>query len=335
MISKVIEKSDLQKLLRNLCTKNLYAPVEDREGKINFELVKDPKEVILEFANTLKPAKSLFLPQTEIIFEAGEEEIRARGIREGGVIFGLRPCDAKSVQLLRKVFEKDYKDPYFLQREENFLKIGLACTTPGENCFCTSLGLGPFSNEGLNLLLTNIGERYYVEALNERGEKLVEENPKVFSEPAEADVKSRQRAQANAEKKITQEINVEQVSEKLGEIYDSTLWDEVSEICIGCGICTYLCPTCYCFDLTDEEVEGKILRVRTWDTCMSSYFTLQSSGYNPRPARRERLRNRVYHKFNYLLENLGELGCVGCGRCLENCPVEVDLIEILSGVAKS
>ena len=267
MIAKIIEKENLKKFLCNLCAKNLYAPIRDKEGKINFELVENPAEIILEFANTLKPAKSLFLPQTEIIFEADEKGIRVPEVWKGGVIFGLRPCDAKSVQLLKKMFEKDYKDPYFLQREENFLKIGLACISPGENCFCTSLGLGPFSTDGLDLLFADIGKRCYVEVLSKKGQELVEENKEVFSEPTEADVKLKQTAQADAENKIMREVHVEQASEKLRQTYDSALWDEISKICVGCGICTYLCPTCHCFDLTDETVRGKILRVRTWDTC--------------------------------------------------------------------
>jgi len=335
MITKVMEKKKLQKFLSNLCNQKLFAPLKDEEGKINFGLVKDPAEVVLEFANVLKPVKSLLFPQTETIFEADEQGIHHPEVSENGVIFGLRPCDAKSVRLLRKVFEKDYKDNYFLQREGSYLKIGLACTVPGENCFCTSFGQGPFFNEGLDLLLADIGEKYYVEVLSEKGKKLVEENSELFLEPTEADMELRQIAQANAEGKIGREVNVKRASEKLGQAYDNALWDETSKICIGCGICAYLCPTCHCFDMTDEKVASRTRRIRTWDTCMFSYFTLQASGHNPRPTKKERLRNRVYHKFKYLLENFDEIGCVGCGRCLENCPSGVNLIEILSRVAES
>ena len=335
MTHKVIEKIDLQKFLRNLCTQNLYAPVKDEESKIEFKLVKDPKEITFEFTNTLKPVKSLFMPQTEMIFMADEKGIHTPEVMNGEVVFGVRPCDAKSVQVLTKVFEKDREDPYFLRRKKNFSMIGLACTSPGENCFCSSLGLGPFSTDGLDMLFADIGEKYYVEVVSKAGGKLVENNRELFSEPIEADRELRKIAQRNAEKKIAQKIDVERATAKLKHAFESAIWDEVSKICVRCGICTYLCPTCHCFDLTDEFLEGKIFRVRTWDSCTFPYFTLQSSGHNPRPTRRERVRNRIYHKFQYLLENIDEIGCVGCGRCLENCPSGVNLIEVLSRVGKS
>ena len=335
MIHKVIKKRDLQKFLRNLRTKKLYAPVKDEEGKIEFKLVNDLKEITFEFTNTLKPVKSLFIPQTETIFMADKKGIHTPKVSNLGVVFGVRPCDAKSIQVLTKVFEKDREDPYFLQKKKNLSMIGLACTSPGENCFCSSLGLGPFSTDGLDMLFADIGEKYYVEVVSKGGKKLVESNQELFSEPTKADRELRKKAQQNAEKKIARKLDVERVTAKLKHAFESAIWDEVSKICVGCGICTYLCPTCHCFDLTDELLEGKIFRVRTWDSCTFPYFTLQSSGHNPRPTRRERIRNRIYHKFQYLLENIGEIGCVGCGRCLENCPSGVNLIEVLSRVGES
>lgn len=334
MIAKVIEKRDLPEFLKNLCGKNLHAPVRDELGNVNFELIKDPAEATLNYSNTLMSVKSLFLPQTEVIFELTGENIGVPDVK-GGVVFGIRPCDARGLQVLKKVFEKDkISDSHFLTRENRFTKIGLACTNPGERCFCTSFGFGPFSGDGLDMLFADIGEKYFVECSGEKGAELIKENSKLFSEPTKRDVELRREAQRISEGRVAQEPKVKGVTEELGKSYDIPLWKEISEPCLGCGICAYLCPVCHCFDMTDEKVKEKTRRVRTWDTCMSSYFTVQASGHNPRPTKKERVRNRIYHKFKYLPESIGEFGCVGCARCIENCPAGVDVTEILSRVSK-
>ena len=120
--------------------------------------------------------------------------------------------------------------------------------------------------------------------------------------------------------------------EKLGEIFEADYWETVSNKCLGCGICTFLCPTCYCFDITDEKwgVSGE--RIRSWDSCMYPEYTIHASGYNPRPARKNRLRNRFYHKFKYYPDLYNMFGCTGCGRCIRHCPVNIDIIDIINGV---
>ncbi|NLW25671.1 MAG: 4Fe-4S binding protein [Clostridia bacterium] len=125
------------------------------------------------------------------------------------------------------------------------------------------------------------------------------------------------------------EIADKDLAEKLEVIYRSPLWRELQEKCVNCGVCTFLCPTCHCFDLTDDQ-KGK--KVRSWDSCMFASFTKQASGHNPRPTGAERLRQRVMHKFRYFFENHGIFACVGCGRCVEKCPVNLDIREVLQRI---
>ena len=117
-------------------------------------------------------------------------------------------------------------------------------------------------------------------------------------------------------------------------MYDDPFWDELHLKCLGCGACTYLCPTCHCFDIVDEgnAVRGK--RVRNWDTCQFALFTHHTSGHNPRQSGKERMRQRVMHKFNYFVENQGEIACVGCGRCVRNCPVNLDIRAVIEGIRR-
>ncbi|KKL62819.1 hypothetical protein LCGC14_2181390 [marine sediment metagenome] len=122
------------------------------------------------------------------------------------------------------------------------------------------------------------------------------------------------------------------IEEKLDKIFDSSLWDRVHQRCLGCGIRTYLCSTCHCFALLDEKNNSGVQRVRSWDSCMFPEFTVEASGHNPRISNRERMRQRVMHKFNYFVKRFGQTACVGCGRCIQNCPVNIDIREIIEEI---
>ena len=113
------------------------------------------------------------------------------------------------------------------------------------------------------------------------------------------------------------------------------MWERFSDRCLSCGICTFLCPTCHCFDIQDEMEGFDGRRARMWDTCMFSEYTLHTSGHNPRPTRKERTRNRISHKYSYFPEKFDVIACVGCGRCINYCPVNIDLLDILEDVKKA
>ena len=113
----------------------------------------------------------------------------------------------------------------------------------------------------------------------------------------------------------------------LDQIFDTKVWDQFAASCLGCGICTFLCPTCFCFDIVDEVQRGS--RVRNWDTCMFRVYSQEASGHNPRPSRRERTRQRLMHKYSYWLDQIDEIGCTGCGRCVRYCPVGLDIRAML------
>jgi formate hydrogenlyase subunit 6/NADH:ubiquinone oxidoreductase subunit I len=335
----LLAKDQISVLLEALLQgRKLFAPVDDG-GVIAFRQVDSPQEVVLDYHNSTEPPKRLFFPQSETLFRyglEGEQLALAEPQPASGekVLFGVRPCDARSFTLLDRVFTGgNHCDGCYQARRENFTVVGLACTRPRAACFCTSVGGGPFDTAGSDVLVTDLGTDYLVEAVTDKGAALLE-GLSVGREADEDSIRRRAEAQATAEAFLRDEINTEDVKRKLQEtwVWDDPFWERLHEKCIGCGACTYLCPTCHCFDIVDEGSEQQGRRVKLWDSCMFPLFTLHASGHNPRPTGKERWRQRLMHKFRYWLEDHGEVGCVGCGRCVVDCPVNLDIRQALREV---
>ena len=333
----VLSKDKISELIKKLLPNyQVVAPVENNDITL-FKTIKSPSEISLKSSNSTVPPKSLLFQQTEtlFIFSQGKNvQIKPAEIsNKKTVIFGIRPCDAKSFTLLDYVFKSDYEDPYFITKRKNTFLIGLGCTQPEVNCFCTSLDDSPTSSEHVDILLTDIGEKYYAEVKTEKGKQLVENTKKFFTPATEKDEKKKKEVEKKAKDAIARHTNIENINniiKRLDTIFDSPFWKNIAMKCLGCGVCTYLCPTCHCFDIHDETTLEQGARVRVWDSCMRSEYTLQASGYNPRPERMNRVRNRVYHKYNYYPKNYNVIACVGCGRCIDNCPVNIDIIDVIN-----
>jgi sulfhydrogenase subunit beta (sulfur reductase) len=306
-------------------------------GSSKFAPLNGESSVDFTLANTTVPLKSLFYPQTETLyrFEVGDTALKASNGAEEMIIMGVRPCDAKALTIVDKLFSWDPEDPYYLARREKATLIGLACQEPRTNCFCTSLGGGPASTDGLDILMTDLGDSFLFQVLTEKGEKICQEAGDILVKSDNGDVQAAEKLQNEAASKIVREIESDGIPEKLTQLWESEIWKKTSEPCLGCGTCTFLCPTCHCFDIQDEAegIEGR--RCRVWDSCMFKEYTIHTSGHNPRPTRRERTRNRINHKYSYFVDKFGVIACVGCGRCINLCPVNVDILNILSQVKEA
>jgi sulfhydrogenase subunit beta (sulfur reductase) len=341
-MDKILLKKALPQWVKKLQAFRIYAPSKD--GDIwTYEAMNTPEDIDLEFLTTALSPKKIIFPQREVYFEfekADENEPEIKEVLPGEeptVVLGVRPCDAKALTLMDKVFGGDFKDIYYRKRRNQTILVGLAChTPPSPNCFCLSVDGSPHSKEGLDILLTDLGDKYYVESLTKNGDQLINLDKNLFTQPIAANKKEFQIIQAESEKKIKRQINnLKKVPPKLKGMWDSPFWDEEAMSCLRCGICTYMCPTCHCFDINDEihssaPLKGK--RIRTWDTCQFPDFTMHSSGHNPRPDKASRLRQRIMHKFQYFVETYKNYQCTGCGRCITKCPVNIDIIEVLEKV---
>jgi len=341
-MEKILTKKEFPTWIKNLESYHVFGPVK-KETIWEYEKIKDPEKLDLNFPNTALSPKKIFFPQREVILDfnknnKGEPEINeSLPEKKPVVIFGVRSCDAKALTLTDHVFKEDPDDKYYLRRRNQTTIVGLTCNEPpSKNCFCTSLDGSPHSKEGMDILMTELEDKYYIEAITDKGKELIEKAKDVSKNPSEKDKDELKKVHKASEKKIKRQIKgLSKITDKLKNMFDSSLWDEESMSCLKCGICTYLCPTCHCFDISDEVTSSSPLkgqRVRTWDTCQFPYFTMHSSGHNPRPDKASRLRQRILHKFYYFVDNYGDYQCTGCGRCISKCPVDIDIIEVLEKV---
>ena len=333
MTEKKIDKANLASLIEAMMENyTVFAPT-DRGGNIRFCEVGRAEDVLLEEDPSKIPPKELLFPQVEKILTVEEGVWREEPYpEEKRIAFGLSPCDCRSLSLLDHVFSgQEFEDPYYLRRRENTLVVALACNTPRPTCFCLPLGGAPFSEEGADSILVELEEDYLLKALTPKGEMLIEEFSHLLGDPAASDAAQREQLRKAAEEAIHSELRLEELNGKLSAGFEHPVWDEVHEKCLGCAACTYLCPTCHCFDITDES-DG---RMRSWDTCQFALFTLHVSGHNPRSGGKGRMRQRVMHKFSYGPQNFGETFCVGCGRCVQFCPVNLDIRAVINQLSET
>ncbi len=312
---------------------SLYLPI-DTEGGAEFKLWQEGVN-ISDALNTNRSAKDFFFPQTENLMEfkmQGKkiDVIDSRCENEDFVIFGVRACDVKSFDVLDRVFLADPIDTYYKNRREHALIISLACTKPAETCFCTTFSIDAANPSG-DIECFKTQDAFYFDAKTEKGEALLASLEDLF-EQVDSEVVEKQKTliKERLEKLPLKDLKTTAFGGgKTKELFDDPLWDSLSENCLGCGTCTYVCPTCQCYDIKDFDTGHGIKRFRCWDSCMFSEFTKMAHGNN-RLTQKERFRQRFMHKLVYYPENNdGLFSCVGCGRCLAKCPISMNIAKVM------
>ena len=315
----------------------VFAPVKNKLFH-DFKALEKNEKPDFDFKNTRLSPKSIVYPQSEILFRFSlnknsdeyailQEDEKDKTPR---AVIGMRPCDAYSFELVKRNFDTpDYQDPYWLDAYQNSTFIGMACNDPCSTCFCTSAGTGPFDEKGLDALVVDSGDYYLAKLLTEKGEGLFKAAGWTEKAPEGAE-KQFEEAQSAAESRVISEISTDKLkAQKMLDLYEAPFWEEIAFSCINCGTCTYVCPTCWCFDIQDETSGKSGVRIRTWDSCMYPLFSLHASGHNPRGSKVDRVRQRFMHKLKYYVDKYDNgIQCVGCGRCVQMCPVNIDIRRV-------
>ena len=328
----VLSKAALREWLeRLLASYRLVGPVAETESVTGYRPVGPETTLRLDGLRPTVSPKAHFLPQTETLF-AFQGSGPALTLTPAApdptptVMFGVRPCDARALARLDDVFlARTERDVHYEARRRAMILVGVSCATPSWGCFCTSVGGSPAGSDGLDLLLTDIGDRYHVAVLTPAGRGVAPVAEATAATAAESDAAQAQHARAAALMPAGFELEAALRNVR----WEAPLWAQLARRCLACGACSFLCPTCHCFDIQDEVTADGGVRFRCWDTCQFSEFTRMGAGHNPRPTQTERTRQRVSHKFKYLVEEFGRAGCTGCGRCVERCPVNIDIRAIL------
>lgn len=331
---KKIAMASLNALFARIAAdKKLYLPIE-KAGKVDFYEWSEGETVRLDALKTVKSAKDVFFPQVENLLKFRVEgksiEINQAPLcEEDFVIFGVRGCDAKSFEILDRVFLVDPRDEFYASRRAHGVVVTLACGEPEESCFCTNFGVNP-ANPGGDVTAWIVGEEMFLQANSEKGEKLI-------AELDEADAKTAQDEQARisaiVDKLPLNNLNLEGFDgEHLMEKFNDPKWESLSRACLGCGTCTFVCPTCQCYDIRDFDNGKSVTRYRCWDSCMYSDFTLMAAE-NSRHTQMQRYRQRFMHKLVYFpANNEGVYSCVGCGRCVEKCPQGLNIVRVIKAL---
>ncbi len=322
----------------------VYAPCLEDEAVI-FKPAEPDSTICLSRPAVSSP-KGVIYPQSETLFsfkfKKDPEDARRTLVDLDDrieapemIIFGARPCDARGIAIIDRAFSQtDTPDPYYLARREKTTIITLTCPEPSTGCFCTRVGCGPAETSDSDVMMTDVEDGYLMEALTDKGQAILESPVLEGGTAYEARAKDVQRAVHERMVKEAGETDTRPVD--LETFQSQAFWEKAAERCLGCGACTYLCPTCYCFNITDEQVVDKGERIRSWDACMFHHFTLEASGHNPRAAKAQRLKNRIGHKFVYYPEKYdGIIACSGCGRCIRGCPVSMEISSIVAALKKN
>ena len=335
-MARFITKANMERLAQALAEKSsVLAPVASG-GTTTFRRLRPGMQLDFSRMAVISPKDATF-PRNETLLtvqryaeESGKKLELKEHLPEGEmVVIGCRPCGARGKLVFDPVYETEaIKDPYYIRRRNNAVFITLACARPETTCFCHSVGSGPADENGSDVLLTAVESGFVAKAVTEKGEQLLSNS---LFEEAGARAEEAVANNARARELMGEAHDYASAAKKLLERFDDMdFWQAQSAKCISCGACTYMCPTCYCFNITDDEAGLTSRRLRSWDNCMSHTFTLEGSGHNPRASKAHRLKNRVGHKFSYYPDlHQGHIACCGCGRCIKQCPAGVDIRQVV------
>jgi len=278
----------------------VIAPTDVR-GKIDFRGIKSGNEVIPEFINTRNSPKRFFIQNPYPVFSNGNYPKDRENLKSeiGGknLIFGLRACDISALSLLDQFYFDGLLNHDYEKNRRRTAIIGMNCSWPGRNCFCSTFGTGPSIGKGADIVFTDLGNLYFVEVLSNGGKQIIDGFPNLFLDADAQHRKMKERLMNEAEN-VMGKVGLKKANEKLESMTDR-YWEKLNKNCIGCYSCDIVCPTVH---------------------------SLEHASKLKKPTK------KVHHKLNHIRKNYGKFGCVGCGRCLDACPSGMGMMDILNDI---
>ena len=284
-------------------------------------------------AKTTRSPKMNLFPQTETLYtysQLGEDITLEETVNNTNqILFGVRSCDSYSIERTDEVFlTRSFVDTLYYERRAGTLIVALGCTKPERTCFCSSFGIDPSQAPGADIQLTQLADAdsgYFVEALTEKGTEMLAQWKPFLTDGAKPAVEGLV---------FSYTFDTSGLKETFKGKFDDPYWQDLSMKCLGCGTCAYACPSCYCFDMSQNNKGNTGYRFRTWDSCTFIDYSMMAGFHNPRPTKMNRLRNRFMHKLCFYEDRYGSSLCCGCGRCIELCPVGIDISRVIEDVGK-
>ena len=330
-----IAKENLSALFQAIAgEQELYLPVNNN-GQVNFAAWTEDAAVDLDTLKSVKSPKDAFFPQSENLYTVKKEDkklkIEPEALKDQNfVVFGMKACDVKGLEVLDKVFLVDPIDTFYAARRKHGTIVVMACHEPEETCFCKVFGVDA-ADPVADVATWMIDGELYWKALTEKGEALTSTVASLLTDADEAKVEEEKKAiRAIVEKLPYSDLSLEGWNgDVLLEKFNSPIWEKLYKPCLACGTCTFVCPTCQCYDIKDYDTGHGVQRYRCWDSCMYSDFTMMAHGNN-RNSQMQRFRQRFMHKLVYFpANNDGMYSCVGCGRCVEKCPASLNIVKVV------
>jgi sulfhydrogenase subunit beta (sulfur reductase) len=327
MTIKKLNKAAFDKWV-NACIENQRIfGVQAREDRFVFAPLANAEDLRLDYDVTILPPKKYFQPPRETLLKFDRQEgFESVFDDEPFVLFGVHPYDMVAISQIDKLFSMDHCDTHYVSRRQKATIVVCDVQTPSKEVFAGCMGTATV-NDGFDILITKIDSGYLVDVRTEKGYALAD-TIKSAKDADDMSLKLRQLVWSDNTKLLQKhKLNVrpDVLPRVLGRSYEHPVWEEKARLCYSCGSCNLVCPTCYCFDVRDD-VEWSLQkgrRFRAWDGCLLADFAVVAGGHNFRRNRADRYRHRYYRKGKYIPEKIGEVACVGCGRCITACTAKI------------
>ncbi len=343
MVSKLISRKKIPELVDAMIGDFIVVATTNKNNVPTLTEISSSDEVLFDTELPMISIKKLFHPAKQDLFKFNRTtgviksclEESDIGVEKKIVVFGVRPCDITGNNVLDEIFKEYFRDEFYNTLRERALIIGINCLQPCyENCFCESMNSND-PKSGYDLMLTEIAKDNFIIVPNtDGGKRILRLYPDLFQEPTDEDFEKYVRTLELKKNSFKKDILVEGLPSELEDKFESRAWKKYTKECLFCGSCTFVCPTCYCFNVKDKiSIDLKTgIRQREWDSCYYPEFASVAGGHDFRHEKERRFRYRYLHKFIDIPRRYNVEGCVGCGRCITYCPADIDVRDVVEDV---